>query len=164
MKNFFVIGFTFLLALVLEILPLPAWVQWLQPAWVVLAVIFWVVAAPAQVGLVSVFIVGILLDLLMGSLLGEHALLLVLIAYLTMHNQARICLSPFLHQSVMIFIWMVLYQLFLFWINTLRGGGYWSMALLLPALTTAILWPWMCQLLSVYAQRYGCGRANSWLG
>lgn len=64
------IELTFLTGMMLTILPLPKWVVWYQPVWVFMILLFWMIAIPYQVGIGTAFTVGILLDLLTGTILG----------------------------------------------------------------------------------------------
>lgn len=154
MKYFFIIGITFLIALLLEILPLPNWVLWFRPDWVVLVLIFWVLALPYNVGVVVAFFLGLLMDLLTGVLLGEHAAAFVVIAYFMSCFHARIRLFPLWQQSVMIFIWLLLYQLYLSWIGRLLGGMHGDQWFWLPAFVSAVIWPWVYTVLKGYSGRY----------
>jgi len=72
-KTFFVIGISLLMSLVLTILPLPAWASWWRPQWVFLVLIFWMLTLPYRVGLGVAWIMGLIVDLLLGTTLGLHA-------------------------------------------------------------------------------------------
>lgn len=154
MKNFLVISFTFLIALLLEILPLPTWAVWLRPEWVVLVLIFWVLTLPYNVSVMIAFCLGLLMDLLMGVLLGEHAAAFVVITYFVSRFHARIRLFPTWQQSVMIFFWMLIYQVYLLWMSGLSGGLRSNSWFWLPALITALIWPWVYMTLKSYSGRY----------
>ena len=45
-----------------------------RPAWVALVLVYWCMAAPDQVGVVAGWTTGLLLDVMTGTLLGQHAL------------------------------------------------------------------------------------------
>lgn len=154
MKRFFIIGFTFLIALLLEILPFPAWALWLRPEWTILVLIFWIVMLPRNVGVMIAFLLGLVMDLLTGVLLGEHAAAFVVIAYFTSHFHARIRLFPLWQQSLLIFFWIILYQFYLSWINGLLGGLRGNMWFWLPAFISAFIWPWVYIILKGYSERY----------
>ena len=59
-----------LLALVAELLPLPAAMQPLRPAWTTMVVIYWSLMWPGRFGVFSAFLVGLLVDVAHGSLAG----------------------------------------------------------------------------------------------
>ena len=54
----------------------PDWLGWLRPGWVVLVVFFWVMELPHRIGLVSAWIVGLLVDVLYADPLGLNGLVL----------------------------------------------------------------------------------------
>ena len=67
--------------LLLGLLPLPAALQPLRPYWVALVVAYWVIEDPERRSLGLAFVVGLLADIAYGSLLGEQALRLVVLAF-----------------------------------------------------------------------------------
>ena len=52
-----VIILTFLVAFVLAVLPLPAWLLWGRPEWVALTLIYWCIALPQRVGILTGLVV-----------------------------------------------------------------------------------------------------------
>lgn len=154
MKIWVNIFFTLTLAFILEIIPLPDKLDWLRPEIVVLMMIYWTLSLPHRMGVFWAFFVGIILDLLMGTLLGEHALVLVLVTYLVVKFNVRLRLFPIWQQSLIVFFLILFYQGALFWIQVLQGQApntwfYW-----LPSLTSALVWPWLRALLKDYRRRY----------
>lgn len=82
---------TFLVAIVLNILPGPTWAEPFLPDWVALTLIYWCMAAPQRVSVGTGWLLGLTLDVLYGSLLGQHALAKSAIAFVTvrLHPQLR---------------------------------------------------------------------------
>jgi rod shape-determining protein MreD len=154
MRTFFIIVASFLIACILQMIPLPTWVAWLRPEWLLLVLIFWAIYLPERVGLNIAFMLGILMDLLMGTLLGENALAFVFIAYFMMRFSRRIELFPLWQQSVIMLLFMLIFQSYKFIIwRLLYGEGveplYW-----VSALITAFLWPWVYSVLSRFQLHY----------
>lgn len=87
-------------ALLLGLLPLPAALVPLRPYWLALVVAFWVLESPQRVGLGFAFLVGLLADLAFGSLLGEQALRLVIIAFILQRFRARLRFFPLSQQAL----------------------------------------------------------------
>lgn len=88
------------LALVLGLLPLPQALQPLRPYWLALVVAYWVLEAPEKAGLGVAFLAGLLADLAFGSLLGEQALRLVVMAFIIQRFRARLRFFPISQQAL----------------------------------------------------------------
>lgn len=153
-NSFAAISISFFVAVILQMIPLPIWAIWLRPEWLLLALTYWTLHAPERIGLNIALILGIFLDLLMGTLLGENAFAFVLIAYLMMRFSRRIGLFPIWQQAVVVFFLMLIFQTYKFVIwRWLYGQGfeplYWA-----SSLTTALVWPWVCAILNRFLGKY----------
>ncbi len=140
-----VIWATLLLALLLTAARLPADVpelfSWLRPEWAAIVLLYWVMAVPQRVGMVTAWCVGILVDSLTGSLLGQHALGFVLIAFVGLSMYERLRMYSLLQQAFIVFVTIALARLIGFWVEALVRGVGWTPMILLPAVTSALLWP-----------------------
>lgn len=154
MKTFFAVALSLLISLVLEIIPVPSWAVWLRPEWVILTLFFWALVLPDRVGVNVAFSMGIIMDLLTGTLLGEHALVYVLVSYITVRFSPLIRLFPLWQQGIIIFLFIILFQTFKFWIWGLSGGAVVNWVYWLPGIISAILWPWIYMLMRGYQGRY----------
>ncbi|RMG27723.1 MAG: rod shape-determining protein MreD, partial [Gammaproteobacteria bacterium] len=61
-------------AWVLSVLPLPEAFRPWRPEWPLLVLVYWSLALPHRVNLGTAWITGLVQDLLVGTLLGQHAL------------------------------------------------------------------------------------------
>ena len=91
-----------LVGLLLGLLPLPPGLQPLRPYWVALVVAYWVIEDPERTGLGFAFLVGVLADIVYGSLLGEQALRLVVMAFILLRFRARLRFFMLWQQSLAI--------------------------------------------------------------
>ena len=82
------IRLSLLAALLLNFLPTSSWL-WI-PDWVALTLVFWCVREPRYVGMGYAFLFGLAMDVADASLMGQHALAYVIIAYLAMLLSRRI--------------------------------------------------------------------------
>jgi len=141
---------TLLLALLLTALPLPEIVAPYRPEWVPLILIFWSLLAPERFGLLTAFWAGLLLDTLSGALLGQHALALVLVVYLTIRFHLRIRVFPVWQLSMTIVLLLGLYEFVLFWVDGVAGRSVPMIERWAPLLASAVVWP----LILGYLDRY----------
>ena len=149
-----VIGATFVIALLLTALPMPdAAANW-RPAWVALVLIYWCMAAPERVGIAVGWVAGLLLDVMTGTLLGQHALGLSVVTYVAHHAHRRVRVLPLWRQGITIFALVFLYQGLVLWSNGIRGLPVTGTAYLTSPLVSMMLWPWIFVVLRVIRRRY----------
>ncbi len=134
---------TLMLAFMLAALPLPDSLQAWRPAWVALVLIYWCIAIPERIGVFTAWSVGILLDVLHGSILGQHALGLAFVAYVALLYHQRIRVFPLFQQSLVVGSLVFLYQAWMLTIYNLLGTRAYSTLYLVGALISALLWPWV---------------------
>ena len=159
MINLFTRGPSFILfsiyiAFVLEIVPIGDVLSYIRPSWLMLVLIFWIQMFPGRVGLGSVFVTGLLFDVLQDSLLGLHASALLLVAYLHLLLNKQVKVFSSIQQILLIFVYSLIYLL------TLRlVEGFFSqettpgLSFLLPAIVNALIWPWMYLVMEAIAVR-----------
>lgn len=154
LRSWLVIICTFAAALALILLPLPHWARPFRPEWVTLVLIYWVIALPHRVSVGCAWILGLLLDVIYGTVLGEHALALMVLAYIAskLHRQLR--MFPVWQQASSIFVLLLMYQLLILWVQGVMGqltgyGLFW-----LTIFTSTIIWPWLFVLLRDIRRRF----------
>ena len=145
---------SFLAALALTILPLPGWLAMIRPEWVALVLIYWCMALPGRVGVGFAWTIGLLLDVLRAALLGQHALSLAIVAYITLQLYQRIRVFPLWQQAVSVFILILLHLMLQLWIKGMSGNPPPALTFLLPALSSMLLWPLMFLGLRRLRRRY----------
>jgi len=134
---------TVAVAAFLTILPLPNWLQAAWPYWMALTMIYWCLESQGRITLGLGFSVGLGLDLLAGSLLGLHALSLVIVIYLVNRFRARLRFFPPWQQALSVFAILMNDRIILLWVISLRGDPLPSLAFWLPPLVGTLLWPWL---------------------
>jgi rod shape-determining protein MreD len=112
---------TLLGALILSALPLPDSVAAFRPDWAVIVLIYWSLIAPRRYGLLTALWMGLALDTLSGALLGQHALALLIVVYLSQRFYLRIRVFPMSQLAVTVVLLLSLYQFTLFWIDGVAG-------------------------------------------
>lgn len=142
MSSWTAIFLTLLVAIILALLPMPEWTAWLRPAWVLMVLMYWAIMTPNRVGVGVAWAVGLLLDLLYGTLLGEHALAFTIVIYFVNRMHIRLRMFPLLQQGFCVFLFVLLYQLILYCVQGFIGQLPASQLYWLSSVTTLVLWPW----------------------
>ena len=156
-KQNILIGLTFLIGMILTILPLPEWAVWYQPTWVFMVLLFWMITAPYRVGIGMAFIIGLLLDLLTGTILGQHALIFSCLAYSFIRFQILIRSLPTWQQTILVLVATVVYLTLQYWIMAIADSSPLTRKYWLTLVSTTLLWPWLRFLLNDYQHRFKLG-------
>lgn len=101
-KRYWLLPVSLVVALLLGLLPLPVALQPFRPYWLALVLAYWVLEAPERAGLGLAFFVGVVADLCFGSLLGEQALRLVIIAFILQRFRSQLRFFPMSQQALVI--------------------------------------------------------------
>ncbi len=142
-----VIG-TLFVGLMLSIMPLPDSIAVFRPDWLALLAIFWAMQLPRTWSVGTAWIVGIILDVSYGTLLGQHALALCVIVFITVRFHLLMRVFPLSQLTATVFALLALYQFLLFWINgvasvSAAAATYWA-----PVITGTLIWPFLYMFLS----------------
>jgi rod shape-determining protein MreD len=154
MHNWVAIFITLIIALVLALLPMPDWTIWLRPAWVLMVLIYWAMSAPTRVSVGLAWSLGILVDLLNGTLLGEHALAYTVVIYFIHRMHIRLNIYPLLQQGFSVLLFILIYQFILYCIQGFIGELPSSHLYWLSAVTSTLLWPWLFILMRDCRRRF----------
>ena len=154
-SNIWVVGLTLAVALLLSVSSMPKFMELGRPLWLALFLTYWVLAVPHRVGMTTAWVIGLLADVLNGTLLGQNALILTLITFLVLTLHQRLRMFPMWQQSTVLLVVFGLAQLVQLWLNALTGSRPPTLTFVLPALVSALLWPWVCTLLRGLHQRLG---------
>lgn len=143
---------TLVVALLLAVVHLPEtwpqWLGWLRPAWVIMVLFFWVMELPHRVGLVSAWLVGLLLDVLYADPLGLNGVVLASVTYLGWRFYERFRMYSIVQQGVVIYAVVLLGEVFRLIVQDMVFERGWSWGALLPAVTSFMIWPFLYLLLS----------------
>ena len=130
-----------LVGLGLTAAPLPGVVSAFRPDWLALILIYQAVHAPHRFVLTSALVIGLLLDALYVTPLGQYALALVISVYLPLRLHQRLVLVPIWQSTLTAVFSTALYQFVLFWCNGATGNDLGAGAYLKPLIANALVWP-----------------------
>lgn len=138
---------TILAAILLSLIPLPEVLVQFKPYWVALVVIYWSLETKDIISLGLAFVIGLVLDIVSGSLMGMHALSLVIMVFLVQHFRPRLRFFPPWQQALSVLGLLVNDRIILIWITVLLGEPLPTWQYWLPPLIGMALWPWLFLLL-----------------
>jgi rod shape-determining protein MreD len=150
-----VIVLSFVFSFMLVVLPMPAWISAWRPDWVAMVLIYWCLYLPERVGVATGWFVGIVHDVLKDTLLGQHALGFVLIAYLSVKLHRQVRSFSVWQQAIGVFGLVTLNQLLDIWIQSIFGYPQMKGSFIYPAFSSMLLWPWLFMILRDKRRAYG---------
>ncbi len=124
--------------------PLPDFIAQARPDFITLTLMYWWLAHPEKVGVITGLVMGLVLDVMYGSLLGEHALGCVFIGWVFVKKYQSIRVLPLVQQAIIVGLLLLIKQFLAYWLDS--GRGYHTGAVLMyfsPVLIGALLWPWL---------------------
>jgi rod shape-determining protein MreD len=144
MKANSLILISLLVSMLMSIVSLPPWMLWLRPEFPLMVLIYWALAVPERCGFLATFMVGIFQDSLTASLLGKHVLAYTAVIAFILFSYQRLRMLGVWQQAWFVLGLLSMAQIILYWVSLVAGYpggvGWWFM---LPALTGALLWPWL---------------------
>jgi len=138
--------FTVLVALILQVLPLPDWLSAVRPSFIAVVVIYWGIFAPHAGGIFAPWLAGLALDVFKGDVLGQNALAIALVAYIAMSLHQRLRNQTLIQQSLFVFAVLTLNEFVVWGIEGWSGNAVSSPWRWIQPMIGAMLWPFVALL------------------
>ncbi len=141
------VTFTVLIALILQVLPLPVWLESVRPSFIGLVIIYWSIYAPHAGGIFAPWMAGLAYDVFKGEVLAQNALAIAFIAYITMSLHQRLRNQTLVQQSLFVFVMLCINELVAWAIEGWSGHSASAPWRWLQPMIGAMLWPFVALLL-----------------
>jgi rod shape-determining protein MreD len=135
------IVFTFIAALLINLLPWSGWALALKPDFVALVVLYWCIQQPRKVGFTSAWLLGLVMDVAEGSLFGQHALAYSVLAFGGIVLHRRVLMFSMRDQVLHVIVLLLLNDILVLAIRMLAGASFPGVQYFIGSLTAAALWP-----------------------
>ncbi|SDE09747.1 rod shape-determining protein MreD [Aquimonas voraii] len=143
LRNFALFPASLLVALLLGLLPIPVELAGFKPFWLALVICYWLLEAPERVGLGVAFAIGLVADVVHGSLLGEHALRLCMLAFIVLRFRPRLRFFTLWQQALAVGAMLLNDRVVVLMIRGFSGEAMPPLDYWLSPLVGLALWPWL---------------------
>ena len=140
---------SFAVALLVNLMPWSGLALQVCPDFVLLILLYWAIQEPRSVGQGLGFLLGLLMDVADSALLGQHALIYVVVVFFAQLLRVRVLQLNLPAQALHVVAILILAQLISVGLNLSMGRELSGIWLVFSPLLSAILWPAISVLLGL---------------
>ena len=153
-KNWFIF-LSFMVALLLNMIPLQDVVLIIRPDFVALVILFWGINQPQRIGMSIAFVMGLLMDVGNSSMFGQHALSYSVMIFIALLLRRRLHVFGLIKQAPQIGLLLLLAQCILLFTELLNRADFPGWYYFLASFTGMLFWPVVSLLLKTsHSQKY----------
>ena len=130
-----------IIALIVGVISLPSALEIVSPFWMLIFFIYWIIYTDTKALYLFALILGLLTDILQGSILGQDALALLISSAFIFNVKKSFYVSNLTTQQVYVFFASLIYLIALILTHTAIQGFDFSWLIILSPFTGAIIWP-----------------------
>ena len=130
-----------IIALIVGAILLPTILEIVSPFWMLIFFIYWVIYTDTKAIYLFALILGLLTDILQGSILGQNALALLISSAFILNVKKSFYVSNLTTQQVYVFIASLIYLIALILTHIAIQGFDFSWLIIISPFTASIIWP-----------------------
>ena len=130
-----------IIALIIGAISLPSILETISPFWILIFFIYWIIYTDTKAVYLFALILGLMTDILQGSILGQNALALLISSAFIFNVKKSFYVSNLTTQQVYVFFASLIYLIALILTHLVIQGFDFSWLIILSPFTGAIIWP-----------------------
>lgn len=131
---------TLFVGMMLYLLPWAGFGLLVRPDFVLLVMLYWLMRAPHLCNIGTAWLMGMLVDLVGGDFLGQHALAYVISAFIATSYLRRATLFNRWQQAAYVFLLLLVSQIVLLVLKLFGGGALPGWSYFLSSISGILLW------------------------
>ncbi len=143
-----------MIGVILNLIPLPDLLAATKPPILLLILIYWSLAFPKHISLTYAFVSGVIIDILLITPIGYHALCFTVTIYLILIYYPQMRLQSSWNKMVSLLIILIPYFLMSTAVNNILGISFNLMHVTFSILISIIIWPGLFNVLRFIRQKY----------
>ena len=130
-----------IIALIVGVISLPSILETISPFWMLIFFIYWIIYTDTKALYLAALILGLLTDILQGSILGQNTLALLISSAFIFNVKKSFYVSNLTTQQVYVFFASLIYLISLILTQLAIQSFDFSWLITLSPFTGAIIWP-----------------------
>jgi len=130
-----------IIALIIGAISLPSILETISPFWMLIFFIYWIIYTDTKTVYLFALILGLLTDILQGSILGQNALALLISSAFIFNVKKSFYVSNLTTQQVYVFFASLIYLIPIILTHLVIQGFDFSWLVILSPFTGSIIWP-----------------------
>jgi len=130
-----------IIALIIGAISLPSVLKIVSPFWILIFFIYWIIYTDTKALYLCALILGLLTDILQGSILGQNALALLISSAFIFNVKKSFYVSNLTTQQVYVFFASLIYLIALILTHLVIQGFDFSWLVILSPFIGSIIWP-----------------------
>ena len=143
-----------MIGVILNLIPLPDLLTAIKPPFLLLILIYWSLAFPKHISLTYAFVTGIIMDILLITPIGYHALCFTVTIYLILIYYPQMRLQSSWNKMASLLIILIPYFLMSTAVNNILGISFNLLHVIFSILISVIIWPGLFNVLRFVRQKY----------
>jgi len=143
-----------MIGVILNLIPLPDLLAATKPPILLLILIYWSLAFPKHISLTYAFVSGVIMDILLITPIGYHALCFTVTIYLILIYYPQMRLQSSWNKMASLLIILIPYFLMSTAVNNILGISFNLIHVTFSILISIIIWPGLFNVLRFIRQKY----------
>ena len=132
-----------LMALVLALVPFTGWLHVFMPNLVLMVLVYWAIYRPDVLGLGMAWTIGIVHDCMSLSMVGQHALIYVIVVFVLNADSSKSRNYAFLEYMTWLILFIIFDLLMSVLFNRIFQQVEFEWGIVYSVLGGVIIWPWL---------------------
>ncbi len=143
-----------MIGIILNLIPLPDLLMAIKPPFLLLILIYWSLAFPKHISLTYAFVTGLIMDILLITPIGYHALCFTVTIYLILIYYPQMRIQSSWNKMASLLIILIPYFLMSTAVNNILGISFNLVYVISSILISVIIWPGLFNVLRFIRQKY----------
>lgn len=141
-KIYYKIFRSFFISYIFYIIPIPNHLSFFKPSFYFLFLIYWLLQFPHKINIISIFFLGIIIDIFEDNVIGIKSISLMVTTYLIFNFQMILYLNKLKQSLIIMIISMIIYFIF-YTLEFIVLNNLFKLNFLFTSIMNGVFWPFI---------------------